>query len=470
MYTIDTRMRPIALSFNLPAKHERDRFPLQVNLDYQVEDSERMVDQSIEDTESLVASALEDRLRPVCRRFTLDQHTLLLQELESVLQSDFLLPYGLRKIRCTVDLRIDTTFEERIQQLKDLDLLQSRRREVQLPSGQPGLFFHARVSLTYHVVDRAMLPSETLSRGEEQLWPQVESQLWAISRHFKIGQEADVEQAIQNGIATIKPQGYGLAIQSISVTIEPDKSISGYQQMLLQIGRNRIVTKNRDIATAEQKQRLRDLTREELTLYRAIVKDGELLALKLAQDPALVDQVLEHLSEQDREKFARDLARIRLLIAQSKDGDKGLFDDEYRSLIQGILNGISDYKSWSQQAGSSTSNPFSALHEDDEAAGAGTSASTNGTGTPSASGGASANGHQQQKAGAQNQSTSTPTNANGAAAPGTPPAPSGDAKGQSTSAPADVNGTAALAKPADDTSAKGDDGLQKQVGGPAIEP
>jgi hypothetical protein len=436
-----------------------------VSLDYQVEDSARMVDQPVEDTESLAASALEDLLRPVSRRFTLDQHHLLLQELESVLQADFLMAYGLRKIRCHADLRSDTSFEERVQQLKDLELPQSRTREVRLPSNLPGLFFHAKASLTYHVVDRAKLPSEILSKVEEQLWPQVEARLWSLSRPFKIGQEAEVEQAIHDGIIKGKPQGYGLEIQSISVTIEPDKSTSTYQQRHIQVNRDRVLTQIQDQALAEQKQRQRELTREELVLYRAIVRDGELLAFKLAQNPALVDEVIEHLSAQDREQFRRDVIKIQLLMEQSEQGDKGLFDDERRKLSQAILNSVSkNFKSLSSMAGLLADESFPVLSEPDEMIqGIGAPASASGTGAPGASGGASTNGHQQQTAG-------TPAGANGAAAPSTPPASSGDAKGLEASTPAGANGVATPAKPAAGSGDAGEEGLQQQVGGPVIKP
>jgi hypothetical protein len=217
------------------------------------------------------------------------------------------------------------------------------------------------------VVDRKQLPSEKLTKVEDQLWPQVEARLWEISRGFEIGQETEVALAIQQRIAAEKPKGYGLEIQQISVAITPDKSATNFHLAVLEVGRTRELDALKDGAEAEKKQRRRDLTGKELDFYGKVVKNGDAIVLKLIQHPDLVDQVMVRLAAQDREQFQRDLIKIQLLMEHSDRGEKGLFDDERRKLSQAILNSISsNFKTLSGLTDLLSAEQFGELPEPDD--------------------------------------------------------------------------------------------------------
>ena len=321
LYVVDVQPHRAVWNVRLPTADDQDQFPVSVVFEYEVADTQQMIQGRIQDTEVLLSRTLERPLRETASTFGLHKHRAAASALEEKVFTE--LGYrdlGLKLISADVTMNLDGAARERIRQLEDLEravkVPQLSEHTAHLPSKEPAYGFDTRVAVTYRVVSSARLPTRTLGEAEEWLWRQVQRALRRESRHFTVDQETEAEEAMQAAIEIERFSDHGLEVVSALVEIDLDERASERALTLGDIRRREEFARAKADLEDWQKKRELDHQRDAISFYQPLIEQGQwsLLAMILSQDASSAEQILGYLDAQRRETLTNQMEFFTKII------------------------------------------------------------------------------------------------------------------------------------------------------------
>lgn len=336
VYIVDTRPQVLTFSLALPDR-EHDRFPLQFSVQCQVEkhNAARVVECHLTDVEALLGKALETVARPLCRQMRLHEYDRLLSNIQDSFEFSLCANQGLSCTQATVEIRRSPEFDERVEQLRAIELAkrvaQHQKHNTQLPSKTPGISFDAEVSITYRVANTDQLSSRDLVVVEQQLWEYLEPKLRRQSRRFLLEEMGEAEEAVE-GCLVSNEIIYGLKVEQLNVALKSDQEIAARY-------RERQIEALEDENAAARKARHARALSNFMDVYKSMIAGGqrELLALRLANDPGNVEVIMQQLSALEADEFRRTLDQVRVM-AEAGNQLSGMVDNEVQTIFRIIIN------------------------------------------------------------------------------------------------------------------------------------
>jgi hypothetical protein len=326
LYVVDMCSNSFSFSLELPSATTPYRFPIQITIEYQVENPRLMIDNKISDTEQVIIKTIEPVLQRLSRDVPIEKYRSLLITLESAISQNLLSSVGFRLDTSIINIDHNEYWQTTILQL--LMLRQSSHIEL-LPTSDRNYSFNVMTNLAYSIADTTVL-SESPSVAENVLWQQISKEIRRMCSEYSFRQVRDAEQNIQSYLSKNGFAGFGIEIQSINISIDIDKK----SQDILDI--------EHQIAFEKSKNELEEIRRlfqgNTIGFYQQFVGINDpvrnsLLAYILAKSPDDANSILNYLDDREKVLVERQLNILQTLI---NAGD--MWDEKTQIVIHDILN------------------------------------------------------------------------------------------------------------------------------------
>lgn len=323
LYIVDKRPHQLTHRVKLPSASPKFDFPIRIDLDYQVEDATQMIDNHVDDTEQIVIRALDPIFRKQSQSLAPERYAAIGQMLEDTLSQNLFKSLGLALNKSYVIVEPSSTLAEWA--LANQADQQANHEDV-LPSKEPSYSFKVRAIVTYRVIDSQKRSNGTPAETESMLWRRICMEFSPISRRYTIDEIDSAEEKLRNLIHE-KPEheGYGVRITDIQLALELDGRAREHRDQIVEFQHNQALETLK--ADGAKLERARE--EERIEFYKRFMKEDDLRAILLKNNPNDVQAILRSLDEREQARFQRLVDMVRLVHEQKNT----LMDSDIEKII-----------------------------------------------------------------------------------------------------------------------------------------